>query len=223
MKTQRIAQSLISALIVGITFTFCGCKEPTETIPTSGGQTSGTTDEGTTDDTSAIVDVAGATKSLPELKIELIDFEGLQSVVKEHSGKIVVVDVWSNSCLPCMKEFHNLVELSQRHPDQVVCVSMNVNYIGLKSKPPESSLPKVREFLESENASSVINFISSEADSDVLSKYEVDSMPAVIVYDPSGKIVAKFTDSTSGEGGMSYEASVLPKVDEMLAELAAAE
>ncbi len=151
-----------------------------------------------------------------DISVELTDYAGLQEQVKQHAGKIVVLDIWSNSCLPCMQEFHHLVELSKKYPEQLTCMSMNVNYIGLKNKPPESELPRIKEFLQTQAAVSVLNFASTEPDSDLLSKFGVDSMPAVMLYDRSGNLEATFTDSNAGEGGMSYEASVIPKLEELL-------
>ena len=50
----------------------------------------------------------------------------VQKNVQENPGRIVVVDVWSTSCLPCMKEFPGLVGLHRDYPKDVVCVSLNV-------------------------------------------------------------------------------------------------
>jgi thiol-disulfide isomerase/thioredoxin len=200
----------IVALLFCVNLTLGGCNAPTETLPNIGSS-------GLTDNDLVSADTAAATEAKADVKIEFTNFDGLQTVVKKHEGKLVVVDVWSNSCLPCMKEFHNLVDLSTKYPEQIVCISMNVNYIGLKSKPPESSLPKVQEFLDGEKATQVLNFVSTEADSDILTKYEIDSIPAVVLYDTAGAIAATFTDSNSGEGGMSYTANVIPKIEAMLA------
>ncbi len=113
-----------------------------------------------------------------EISVQLTDYAGLQEKLKQHVGKMVVLDIWSNSCLPCMQEFHHLVEFSQKYPEQLTCMSMNVNYIGLEEVPPVSQLPRIKEFLQTQAAGSVLNFASIEPDSDMLSKFGVDSMPA---------------------------------------------
>ena len=148
-------------------------------------------------------------------KVETIqvDFAGFEGQVKKHAGKIVVVDVWSTGCPPCMKEYPNLVALSKRWPDQVACMSYNVDYIGQKSKPVESYMPKVGGFLEKQKSTSVINLISSEADSDVFEKLEIASIPVVILFDKEGKVLKKFTEANSGEDGLTYEGDIIPAVE----------
>ncbi len=145
-----------------------------------------------------------------------VDYAGFEAQIKKLSGKFIVVDVWSTGCPPCMKEYPNLVALSQRWPEQVVCVSYNVDYIGQKSKPMESYLPKVAGFLEKQKSTSVINLISAEADSDVFEKLEIASIPMVMLFDREGKLVKKFTESNSGEDGLTYEADIIPAIEAAL-------
>jgi thiol-disulfide isomerase/thioredoxin len=145
-----------------------------------------------------------------------VDFPGFEEQVKKQAGKLVVVDVWSTGCPPCMREYPNLVALSRRWPDQVVCMSYNVDYIGQKSKPVESYLPKVGGFLEKQKSTSVLNLISSEADSDVFEKLEIASIPVVMLYDREGKLIQKFTEANSGDDGLTYESDIIPAIEAAL-------
>lgn len=151
----------------------------------------------------------------PATKIETIqvDYAGFEEQLKKLKGKFIVVDVWSTGCPPCMKEYPNLVALSRRWPDEVVCVSYNVDYIGQKSKPVESYLPKVGGFLEEQKSTTVINLISSEADSDVFEKLEIASIPVVLLFDQEGKLVKKFTEANGGEDGLTYEGDIIPALE----------
>ena len=115
-----------------------------------------------------------------------------------------------------MKEYPNLVALSQRWPDEVICVSYNVDYIGQKSKPVESYLPKVSGFLETQKSTSVINLMSADADSDVFEKLEIASIPVVMLFDREGKLVKKFTEANSGADGLTYEADIIPAIEAAL-------
>ncbi len=149
------------------------------------------------------------------VKVEIIqvDFAGFEQQLKKLAGKFVVVDVWSTGCPPCMKEYPNLVALSQRWPTEVLCVSYNVDYIGQKSKPVESYLPKVSGFLEQQRSTSVLNLMSAEADSEVFDKLEIASIPVVMLFDRAGKLVKKFTEANSGEDGLTYEADIIPAIE----------
>lgn len=155
--------------------------------------------------------------SASAVEVGLSNYDELQETIKGLAGKVVVVDIWSTSCLPCMQEFPNLVELSKKDPQRLACISLNVDFMGLRNETPESHIEEVKSFLEKQQAAGVINFVASEPDSDILEKYEVESMPAIIIIDPAGKLVAKATDSNASSGGLSYENDVLPKVEELLA------
>lgn len=151
-----------------------------------------------------------------ELKTIQVDYAGFEEQVKKQSGKLVVVDVWSTGCPPCMREYPNLVALSTRWPNDVICISYNVDYIGQKSKPVETYLPKVSGFLEKQKSTSVINLISAEADSDVFEKLEIASIPVVMLFDREGKLLKKFTEANSGEDGLTYESDIIPAIEAAL-------
>ncbi len=154
-----------------------------------------------------------ASPSAAKVEIIQVDFAGFEQQLKKLAGKFVVVDVWSTGCPPCMKEYPNLVALNQRWPTEVLCVSYNVDYIGQKSKPVESYLPKVSGFLEQQRSTSVLNLMSAEADSDVFDKLEIASIPVVMLFDRAGKLVKKFTEGNSGEDGLTYEADIIPAIE----------
>ncbi|MGN6547699.1 MAG: TlpA family protein disulfide reductase [Aureliella sp.] len=157
------------------------------------------------------------TAQTAEVKVEQATHEQLLERIKQQDGRVVVVDVWSTSCVPCMKEFPHLVELARRWPDDVTCISMNVDYIGLPSEPVEQVTPKVVKFLESQkaNPANMINLISSEADTDMLGKLKVESMPAILVFDRAGQMVSKLTIDNAGEDGLTYAGDVLPLVESL--------
>lgn len=146
----------------------------------------------------------------------MADLEQLQKVIEGQAGKVVVVDVWSTSCAPCMREFPHLVELSKTHPEQLVCISLNVDFIGLKSKPPEAYMGKVKQFLQRQQALKVVNLLSASADETVLRQFSIGAIPAILIYSTSGELVHTLTDSNTGRDGLTYEGDVLPKVRELL-------
>src|SRR5207244_636017 len=63
-----------------------------------------------------------------KVSIEIVDLAGLESAIASHKGKVVVADFWATFCIPCKKEFPNLVQL---HKDRVgeglVCMSVTIN------------------------------------------------------------------------------------------------
>ena len=91
---------------------------------------------------------------------EIATWEETQIIVAQHTGKVVVLDVWSTYCEPCIEEFPNLVALQKQYADQIVCISFNINYVGLEDTPPESNSEEVLDVLVSLK-SELHNIISS--------------------------------------------------------------
>ena len=84
-----------------------------------------------------------------------------QAFVAEHQGKVVVVDVWSTSCQPCLEEFPHLVALQQQYPNDVVCVSFDCDFIGAKNKPVDYYRERVLKALTEMKAGAIVNLIST--------------------------------------------------------------
>lgn len=175
-----------------------------------------TTSASTAEAGDAVGEGEAGDSAVGRVELKLADLDQLQETIEGQTGKIVVVDVWSTSCAPCMREFPHLVELSQRYPDQVACISFNVDYIGLKSKPPENYRPPVEEFLTKQRAL-LTNLLSTATDETVLTKFKLPAIPAILIYDANGELLHTLTDVNTGEDGLTYAGDVIPKVEELLA------
>jgi len=145
-------------------------------------------------------------------------WKDVETLVKSHKGKIVVVDIWSTSCLPCMTEFPNLVKIHDAHKDQIVCISFNVDYVGIKKKGADYYRPRVEEFLKKENAA-FTNFLCTTESDKVFQTLELSSIPAVYVYDAQGKLAQRFDDSMLEDGeeeAFTYEKDINPLLKKLL-------
>ena len=145
-------------------------------------------------------------------------WKDLEKYVGTQKGRIVVVDLWSTSCLPCMKEFPGLVKLSNDHPKDVSCVSFNLDYVGIKSKPPEYYRERVTKFLTARKAT-LKNFLSTDEADKVFADIKLSSIPAVFVYDREGELVKRFDSSLIKDGeseAFTYQNDIKPFVRELL-------
>ena len=124
--------------------------------------------------------------------VRLVDHAGVMKEVASHLGKVVVLDCWSTSCPPCVKEFPGLVALAERHGDRVVCLSLAFDYDG--SGDPEELVPPITKFLERVGAGRVTNLISSEPADDLYRKLDLASVPAVYVWKPNGERAIRYDD-----------------------------
>jgi len=154
----------------------------------------------------------------PNVRLTAGTWKDVEALVAANEGKLVVVDIWSTSCLPCISEFPHLVEMHKTHGDKVVCVSFNVDYIGIKARPVAAYEKKVTEFLQKQEATCT-NFLSAMPSDEVFQLLELSSIPAVYVYGTDGKLLKRFDDSLFVDGkeeAFTYKDDINPFVEELL-------
>lgn len=173
-----------------------------------------------TGDDSISADMApAAAGETAEVTVDVKSWSDVEQMVAEHAGKVVVVDVWSTWCFPCLEEFPHLVQLHRAHTGALACISVNIDYIGLEEEPPEASREKVLEFLRTQEAA-FQNVICSDPEEAVLSTLQIASIPAVLVYDRQGQLRKRFVndDQQYGDDGFEYQLHIVPLVEQLLQE-----
>lgn len=152
-----------------------------------------------------------------QVELQILDWDGLQNLLASKQGKVVVLDCWSTSCAPCIKEFPNLVALHEKHgPDALACISLSFDYEGIGQ--PEDQREPVLNFLQQQKAA--FDNVLSSVESDALTeKLGIPSIPAVFVYDRDGRLRKRFDNRfASRDGGPFTYEQVAALVDELLAE-----
>ncbi len=135
---------------------------------------------------------ASADPPPPPVSVRVVDHDGIMAEVKRHHGKVVVLDCWSTSCPPCVKEFPGLVVLAATHRDEVVCMSLAIEYDGVGT--PDDCVPPVQTFLEKVGAGRVVNFVGSEEADTLSKKLDIVSVPAIILWKPDGSLAVRYDD-----------------------------
>ncbi len=158
---------------------------------------------------------ADASAAAGEVSLQAAPWEAIAQTVAQ-TGKLTVVDVWSLACEPCLKEFPGLVAIHRDLGDRVACISIASDYDGRKSKPAESYRPQVEEVLKSMGAT-FQNYLSETPNEDLYAALEISSIPAVLIYDASGKLVRTFSD-VGDDAGFTYADNIRPYVEQLLAE-----
>ncbi len=220
MFRSRLVLSLLIAAELSIG---CGGPPPRPVRPmrpemeTSDAASTPTPDSGLST-TSSKPDAVKNEHDMPIRPVELIetDWAGLQSLIEQQKGKIVVVDVWSTACEPCMKEFPFLIALHQRFLNDVTAISFDVDYAGIKSKPPSYYRERVLKFLGSQIENSVLHRMCTTAAEDLFDAIKLDSIPAVYVYGRDGTLLKRFDGSSGESEGVSYEKQVIPLVGDLV-------
>ena len=127
----------------------------------------------------------------------VLDFDGVQKLIADKKGKVVVLDAWATYCPPCMRDFHHLVDLHKKYgSDKVACVSLSFDY-GDDEELDELK-PRLQKFLDSQGAT-FDNVVSSEDYETLYKKFEFDAIPAVFVYGTDGKLIERVDHSSDDE------------------------
>jgi thiol-disulfide isomerase/thioredoxin len=161
--------------------------------------------------------VASATQAADPIPLDIKRWDETAQLVAVHKGKVVVMDLWSTWCIPCVQEFPNLVALHRAHPDDVVCISVNLDYSGAADETPESHRQKVHEFLTQQGAA-FPNVISGDPADDVYQRLDLGAVPAVLVYGRDGQLAKRFDNDEAlyGDEGFTYREHIVPLVERLL-------
>jgi thiol-disulfide isomerase/thioredoxin len=117
--------------------------------------------------------------------LKTVKWPDLEKAIAAHKGKVVVIDVWADFCIPCKREFHHLVELHQKYAkDGLDCLSLTVD--------DKDDAAKALTFLKKQKAV-FGNYLIDETAEVWSKKLDVSGPPAVLVFDRAGKKVKMFT------------------------------
>ncbi|HEX5446464.1 MAG TPA: TlpA disulfide reductase family protein [Pirellulales bacterium] len=146
------------------------------------------------------------------VEVQIRDYDAIARLIDSKRGKVVVMDCWSTWCQPCMKEFHNLVELHQQYgPEKLACISLSFNYEGAKRETPEEHRDEVLRFLREQRAT-FDNLIASVPAEDLykLLAFKTASVPAVFVYNQQGELARQFSGEVSYDEVRKLVGKLLP-------------
>ncbi len=141
---------------------------------------------------------AGGPANAESVRLQTLDFVGLQRLIAGHLGNVVVMDCWSTACPPCVSDFPKLVQLDREYTGKgLACISLSFDYEGIGR--PEEQVPTVLDFLRKQHAT--LDNVLSSLDADSLyKKLDIASVPVVFVYDRQGTLVAKLQEAAEGSG-----------------------
>lgn len=166
--------------------------------------------------TNKATSVPAAANGAHELKIDILDWDQTRAIVAAHPGQVVVFDLWATYCPPCLKELPGLVALQEKYPDQVVCVSVCLDYEGDPSIPPSQIESDIRPVLEKVKAHAVHNVLLSTSSEVLFKIIEHQSMPVAYIFDQAGQRVMVFPDLKDPEE-FTYAKDITPAVEKLLA------
>ncbi len=120
--------------------------------------------------------------SIPTAKF--VDAEGKEASFADFAGKVVVYNIWAEWCGPCVEEMPSLVGLQKAFAGKDVVVVPVAFGMG-KGVTRETTLAKFKELVGTD----LPFFYDGELE--VNSQAKTGALPATLIYDKSGKEVAR--------------------------------
>ncbi len=125
-------------------------------------------------------------------KLMPVNEASLAKLIASHKGKVVLVDFWATWCVPCRAEMPQLVKLSEK------LRAKGLDFITVSADEPESEAAAFKVLMQ--HAVAAPFYIKKVDDNDkfynsVDTKWSGE-MPAMFIYDRSGKRVRSFLGET---------------------------
>lgn len=117
------------------------------------------------------------------MKVDPIDKERLQSIIKNRNGKALLINVWASWCGPCREEFPDLVKLGNDYKGK------DLDIIGLSVDDKKEVESKVIPFLKEQKANFTIYINDFKKDSDLIEFFDKKwqgEIPVTLIYDSKG-------------------------------------
>ena len=141
---------------------------------------------------SMVLSIAVAQEDAVALKV--VKYDGLKEEVVRQRGKVVVVDFWQDTCLPCKRNMPGLLKLARDYAAKGLAV-VTVSVDDLQADPEVKD--RLLKFLKKQNAV-VPNLLLDEPRSVWEPKLRFRTVPTVFVFDRKGQWV-QFTDDVDPE------------------------
>jgi thiol-disulfide isomerase/thioredoxin len=145
--------------------------------------------------------VVGAAPQPNAIDIKPVKYRELCSAVRDLKGKVVVVDVWAEYCVPCKKSFPHLVQMHQKYAkDGLVCISVSVDSLEKQAA--------ALKFLQDQQAT-FPNYLLAEEFTLWQDKWDISGPPALFVFNRQNQRAAKFDHNDPDKSYTSEEVEKL--------------
>lgn len=120
--------------------------------------------------------------------LELVKFAEYSKRVVNKDAKLTMVDIWATFCGPCKENYPHVLEMQKKYAAKgLKVISLTIDDAG-----DPKAVSDARKFLI-EKKSKITNLILDESEDDKYNKLDLSVIPAVYLYDPSGKLIKRYT------------------------------
>src|SRR5579872_6108844 len=128
------------------------------------------------------------------LKLTRLDQAVYTKVIATHHGKVVLANFWATWCVPCRKEMPQLVQLSRK----LAARGFDLVIISADDLEQETAALKVLKENRVEGTAYLLKTANNDAFYPTVdAKWVSGELPALFLYDRSGKRTRSFIGETS--------------------------
>jgi thiol-disulfide isomerase/thioredoxin len=150
--------------------------------------------------------------SSDEVKIEALKYDAFKArlaMAKAKNYKYTLVDAWASNCGPCKENFPHLIELHNKYGRK----GLQVVSLSLDDPSDAKAVDEAKKFLREKKAP-FLNVLLDEDYGVGFEKFDIGAIPAVFLYDSTGKEIERFT-MDDPKNQFTYE-QVEKKVESLL-------
>ncbi len=104
------------------------------------------------------------------------------------NARYTLVDAWATTCGPCKENFPHLMEMHRKYGEKGLAVIS----LSLDDPTDAKAVAAAEKFLQEKKAA-FTHVLLDENYGDGFDKLDINTIPAVFIFDPSGKEVKRFT------------------------------
>jgi thiol-disulfide isomerase/thioredoxin len=141
---------------------------------------------------------------MPQAAVKVVRHDDLLDLVRDHKGKVVLVEFWSTTCIPCRNGFHHAVEMQKTYGDKGLVVLTVATDVLDEDK--DKTLERIRKFLAEKQATATVN-LALDVETKVLTEsLRVESLPCIFVFNREGKWKRFIGKDLTPDAGHRYPA-----------------
>lgn len=128
-----------------------------------------------------------STVSGQEVNLQLARYADLVQTVKRSAGRVVLVDFWFQSCIPCKRGFPHLIGLHTKYaPDGLTAISVNVD------DPTDVDAQQAALTFLREQQAGCLNLMLNESPDTWVPRLKIQELPCVFLFDRGGRLLERW-------------------------------
>jgi thiol-disulfide isomerase/thioredoxin len=134
-----------------------------------------------------LVAPSAQTQEPGKIDVKVVSYDALKELILKNRGKVVVVDFWSTSCGPCIRNFPHMVRMQREFgKDGLASITVSFDKIDDFTKTEQELKERVLNKLKLLN-SSFVNVILDKGWDLAKEKLRIEAIPSIFVFSRQGK------------------------------------